>query len=85
MEEYTAVACAGCNQAIYLARRKLNEPFWDCPACGAENMTFGTVSPDKLPARPSRFARKRDAIPPPGAQPPEKGSVFHRLRRPRSA
>jgi predicted RNA-binding Zn-ribbon protein involved in translation (DUF1610 family) len=62
MDEYTTAACTACNQAIYLARRKLESAAWTCPACGDENQSLDTKRPAYVAVSPSRFARTGTGI-----------------------
>ena len=59
MDEYVTVACSTCSQPLYLARHRLEARQWNCPACGAANISTETQEPVFTPASrtPSRFAR----------------------------
>jgi Zn finger protein HypA/HybF involved in hydrogenase expression len=57
MDEYTTVECSTCNQAIYIARYRLEGPSWLCPACRSANETVEVKQPTWVTPSQSRFAR----------------------------
>lgn len=67
MDEYVTVACSICSQPIYLARHRLEARQWNCPACGAANISTETRQPTFVPANraPSRFTSAAHASPAP--------------------
>ena len=67
MDEYVTVSCSNCSQPIYLARHRLEARQWNCPACGATNVSTETRRPVSTPApqEPSRFARAAQTSPAP--------------------
>jgi hypothetical protein len=67
MDEYVTVSCSNCTQPIYLARHRLEARQWNCPACGAANLSNETRQPVFVPSNraESRFPRAAQTSPAP--------------------